>query len=331
VVQQFFLKEKKELTSIPLLWYGSGHRKVGNSYSLQTDTIKPRPEDIMKMDISAHWKSLLTAIFLMWTVTVHAQNVMNNAEVIALLEAGMPDDVILAAISNAKAHKFDTSAKALITLKNKGASPAVLRAMMNPKSASVPAATGASGATSAGSQLKSTPAPAATVGRNPEEVTVVVEGREQQMQYIIPTMRTAVRVFGFGGAATYATLPGTTAQRRLPGDTIEFIISVPKNAQPQGYLTLANFAIRNNGTREVGTGSGYLSYSTGIARDRVVPVSHEPLTDQRGAREGFVLYRVKPERALVSGEYALVLYTAEVHVAGFFGHNANSFFDFGVD
>lgn len=253
---------------------------------------------------------------------------MNNAEVLKLIEAGMPDEVILEAIASAKGHKFDTSANALVALKNKGASPAVLKAVLNPKSVTPSGAAPTRSMAVGGGKA---PAAVAPAGLNPEEVAVVINGQEQAMQYIIPTVRTAARALGFGGVATYAALQGSKAVRRLPASGLEFIVSVPKNAQPQGYLTLANFAVRKNDTREVQMGGGYMSYSTGINKDRVVPVAHEALADQSRAREGFVLYKVKPERDLAAGEYALVLYTAEVRTTGFFAQAANSYFDFGVE
>lgn len=270
-------------------------------------------------------RALLGLVLSAATTLALAQAVMNNAEVIKLVEAGMPDSVILEAIYSAKSHKFDTSANALVALKNKGASADVLKAVLNPRAGAVAPAAAATGARAA-------TAAAAPSGLNPEEVAVVVGGQEQVMQYITPTMRTAARALGFGGVASYATLQGTKAQRRLPGNGVEFVVSVPKNAQPQGYLTLANFAVRNNGTREVMTGGGYMSYSSGINKSRVVAVTNEPLADQSRARDGFILYRVKPEKDLPSGEYALVLYTAEIRTIGFFGQSvANSFYDFGVD
>lgn len=277
------------------------------------------------------WKRSLVITLLATAAGLsHAQTVMNNAEVLKLVEAGMPDEVILEAIAAAKTHKFDTSAKSLVALKDKGASAAVLKAVLNPKSVSV---SGAAPVRMAATPAGGRPAPAAAApsGLNPEEVAVVINGQEQVMQYIIPTLRTAARALGFGGVASYAALSGSKATRRLPGSGLEFIISVPKNAQPQGYMTLANFAIRNNDTREVMTGGGYMSYSSGIHKSRVVPISHEALADQSRARDGFVLYRIKPERELAAGEYALVLYTAEVRTAGFFAQAANSYFDFGVD
>jgi hypothetical protein len=270
-------------------------------------------------------RALVATVFAVSAHLATAQAVMNNAEVAKLVEAGMPDSVILEAIYTAKVHKFDTSAAALVALKNKGASADVLKAVLSPKGAAAPVRV------SAAPGAKAQPAAAAAQGLNPEEVAVVIGGQEQVMQYILPSMRTAARAFGFGGMATYATLSGPKATRRLPGAGLEFIVSVPKNAQPQGYLTLANFAVRKNDTREVMTGGGYMSYSTGIHKDRVVAVTQEALADQSRARDGFVLYRIKPEKDLPAGEYALVLYTAEVRTVGFFAQAANSYFDFGVD
>lgn len=247
-----------------------------------------------------------------------AADVVTNKDVLSLLEAGMSEDVILELIASGTP-KFDTSSKALIRLKEKGASPTILKAMMQNRDNS---------ASSSGPSSKSVHAG----GLNPEEVVMVLDGKEAQMQYIVPGLRTAARALGFGGIATYAVLQGERAQKRLPASSQpEFVVSVPKNAQAPNYLTLANFAARNNQTREVLTGGGFMSYTTGIHRDRVIPVTTEQLANQSRAKDGFILYRVKPENPLPTGEYALVLYTAEVRTAGFFAQGANSFFDFGVD
>jgi len=264
----------------------------------------------------------LLALGLLCTSAAWAAPV-TNADIAQLLDAQMPESVILQAIATGTP-KFDTSAKALIALKNKGASPAVLNAVLNPKSLTAAPAAAAPAA-------RATPAAPASLAINPEEAIVVQGGQETPMQYIIAQTRTAARALGFGGMATYATLTGTKAARRLPGEGFEFIVSVPKNAQVAGYVTIANFAVRNNGTREVSTGGGYMSYSSGINKDRVVAITSEQLPDQSRAKEGFVLYKVKPEKPLGTGEYALIFYTAEVRVSGFFAQAANSFYDFGVD
>jgi len=252
---------------------------------------------------------------------------LTNADIIKLLDAGMPESVILQSIAG-NSTRFDTSADGLIKLKQKGASAAVLQAVLNPKALQPGAASTAAPAAAPAAAARA----AVPAGLNPEEVLVVVGGQESTMQYIVPQMRTAARALGFGGMATYSTLQGTKAARRLPSSGLEFVVSVPKNAQVAGYLTVANFAVRNNGTREVSTGGGYMSYSTGIAKDRVVAIKTEQLPDQSRAREGFVLHRVTPEATMPAGEYALVLYTQEVRVAGFFGGgSSNSYFDFGID
>lgn len=59
------------------------------------------------------------------------------------------------------------------------------------------------------------------------------------------------------------------------------------------------------------TGGGYMSYSTGIDKSRVVKIVSEKLDNQSEARDGFVLYKILPEKPMKAGGYALVLYTGE--------------------
>ncbi len=267
---------------------------------------------------------VVTALFAALAFSQAAQAApIKNADIIKLLEAGMPEEVVLEAIANGQP-RFDTSADALIAMKAKGATPAILKAMLKPAEVAGKKATGGSAPVIAHQSAPSS-------AYNPEEVTVVVDGQASIMQYIIPQQRTAARALGFGGVASYANLNGAAAQRRFATASPEFIVSVPKNAQADNYLTLANFAVRNNSTREVMTGGGYMSYSTGIHKSRVVKIKSEALPDQSKARENFVLYKISPEGPLKKGEYALVLYTGEMRTAGFFAQAANSYFDFGVD
>lgn len=246
--------------------------------------------------------------------------IVTNKDITSLLEAGMGEDVVLQAIASGEP-KFDTSSGALIKLKQKGATPAILKAMMSSKDKPVQ--------TQAANAVPSKKAIAS--GLNPEEIVLAIDGKETQMQYIIPSIRTAARALGFGGVASYAVLRGERAQLRLSPSMPEFIVSVPKNAQASNYFTLANFAVRKNQTREVLIGGGYMSYTTGIHRDRVVAVTSEVAEDQSRAKEGFILHRVRPEKNMVSGEYAIVLYTGEIRTLGFFAQASNSYFDFGVD
>jgi hypothetical protein len=266
-------------------------------------------------------KPIVAACLLSLVASVAAAAPMTNADVNKLLDAGMPESVILEAIANGTP-KFDTSADALVAMKNHGASAAVLQAMVNPKLAQ---------AAGAGANAKGGAAAGAVL--NPEEVEVVNGGQHTAMQYIVAQNRTAARALGFAGVASYATLQGDHAARRLPAKGVDFIISVPKNAQPVSYVAIASFVVRRNGTREVATGGGYMSYSSGINKDHVIPVKSEMLADQSRARDGFALYKLTPESALPSGEYAVVLYTQAARSFGLFAQavNTNSYFDFGVD
>lgn len=126
---------------------------------------------------------------------------LTNADVVKLAQAGLGDDTILLAIQNSDTN-FDTSPEALIDLKAKGVSPAVLNAVLK-----------------AGVSVHSPAAPASAAGSsNPE-------GRAL-MAKVVET---------FGGAQRLAALQGTrykgTRQLKTPmGDRslqVEQIIVYP--------------------------------------------------------------------------------------------------------
>ena len=260
------------------------------------------------------WCSALL-VGLMLTAPAVAQAPMTNQSVIDLAKAKMSDDIILDAIRGSKPG-FDLSANGLIALKNAGVSDAVLQEMLrvNSGGAAAPAAGGA----------------AVAGGLNPEEVVLIDGGAEQGMKYLSPQLRAAARALGFGGMAQYAVLAGEAARLRT-SKTPKFRIAVPNNAQPESYFTLASFAVRNNGSREVQVGGVYISYSTGINRDRVVPVSYEQAADQSKAPANFTIFEVTTDKALDKGEYAVVLYSSQIRSTGYFLSGLDSYFDFGVD
>lgn len=165
---------------------------------------------------------------------------------------------------------------------------------------------------------------------NPEEVLLVDGSQQKPMRYLTPQIRTAARALGFGGVGQYAVLKGTRATLRVASKRPVFVFAVPSNAQADSYYTLANFATRDNGTREVIVGGGYMSYSTGINKDRVVPTSAEPLPDQSKAPKNHTLYAATVNAPLAAGEYALIFYNSQFRASGFVP-GADSYFDFGID
>jgi hypothetical protein len=76
-------------------------------------------------------------------------------------------------------------------------------------------------------------------------------------------------------------------------------------------------------------GGGYMSYSTGIATDRIVETRGERMADQSRAPKGYVMYSVTVVNPLEPGEYALVTYNSAVKVTGWFASGSDSYFDFG--
>lgn len=276
----------------------------------------------------AKWLFAFLTFALVFTATpsfAKSAKPMTNRDVINLVHAKISQDSILLAIEGSKT-AFDTSATALIELNKEGVPDAVIQAMMR-ADAPKPAAGSASTSSSVASKATNT----AYGAFNPEEVILLDGSKRIAMHYLTPQLRTASRGLGFGGIGQYAVLLGSTATLHLTNNQPSFLLAVPSNAQPQSYFTLATFAVRKNGTREVSIGGGYMSYSGGIPQDRRVEVTCEQYANQAGVRAGFTVYKVTPATPLKSGEYAIVIHSATVRSVGFFGTGqADSYFDFSV-
>jgi hypothetical protein len=256
---------------------------------------------------------------------------LTNADVIKMTDAKLDDGIIIAAIENSEP-KFDTSATGLIELSTAKVSQAVITAMIKRGNASATPTAPAASSAAAPSAAASAPA-AVEEAMSPSEVILMVGEEKRPMRYLNPQMRTAARALGLGGVASYAVLRGTAAKERVKGGLPSFLVSVPNQAQVESYVTVASFAVRPNGSREVLVGGGYMSYSSGIHPDRVMAVDSVKWEDQSRAQKGFTIYKVTPRRALNIGEYALILYTGEMQgmVGAWFAGTGNSYFDFGVD
>lgn len=255
-------------------------------------------------------------IFIICLFTAGHLSAISKEDIVKLLEAKMSEDVIINMI-NSNPDKIDVSAVDLIELKEKGASDQLLNTILSPNENS----------TISNTSDREVPVD----GYDPEEVIYIKGSNLKQMSYIIPKQRTAARALGFGGVASYSVLMGPKAEMRIDNNQPQFIVSVPEKAQPGSYITLASFATRQNGSREVLVGGGYASYSTGIHPDRIMKISFEKLEDQSKAHNKYILYKVNTVEPLKAGEYAVILSTANYTVAGYFGGQNNSCFDFGID
>lgn len=245
------------------------------------------------------------------TVGSEIDKPLKNEDVVSMVAAKLPESTIIMAVKASKV-EFDISASELIALTGKGVPKAVVEAM-------IVASSGAQDQAAVADQI------------SPEEITVDEGSGPRRMRYITPDTRQAVRAFGYGGFAQYSVLHGPAASLRLTSSQPSFVVAVPSNAQAQSYVTLVSLAVRRNGTREVMIGGGYMSYSSGINKDRVVEMTDTTLQDQSRAPEGYELHEIRPAASLAPGEYAVVLYNSEVKVAGWFASGRDSYFDFGID
>lgn len=255
---------------------------------------------------------------------------MTNSDVIKLVQAGVDETIVVTAINNSEP-KYDTSAEGLIEL-SKAKVPDSLIALIIKRSAAPTAPAEPAAPAAAAQPAAATAATAANDQMSPSEIIMVDGDKSTVMRYLSPQMRTAARAFGFGGMASYAVLRNRAAALRTKNRQPYFLVSVPDQAQPEAYMTVASFAVRPNGSREVMIGGGYMSYSTGIHPDRVIQTTSVKAADQSRAQKGFTIYKVTP-RHMLPGEYAVILYTGEMHgmVATWFTGTGNSYFDFGID
>lgn len=236
---------------------------------------------------------------------------VTNADVAKLVAAGMSDDVIVSVISSATEKNFDTSADALAALKKAGASDTVIKAVLGVPAAGTPTAAAT---------------PTAADAYEADDMFVVSGGKPEQLEYAGSEIRAAARALGLGGAGVYAVLHGPAAKRTVPSNPT-FIIAIPKAAQPDSYVTLAHFAVRKNGDREVLVGNQVMfQFRLGIVKDRVVPITVTKAADQSKAGKGVVLYTITPAASLPAGQYAF----AEKLTSSGAGQVTGSFYDFQV-
>ena len=258
---------------------------------------------------------LALPLFLLGAAALAAP--MTNDDVVKMVNAGLDEAIIVSSIQNSEP-KFDTSPDGLIALSDAKVPKTIVTAIIQRASGKTAPAAASGGAVAADGKAMS-----------PSDVLLIDGESTTMLQYSKLQIRVAARGLGFGGAASYCVIHGTKAATRVKNKQPEFLLCLPERAQPNGVAELVLFAVRKNGTREVMTGGGYGSYSTGFPPERVVAMKFER-ADQSNAPAGFVVYRAIPQRALVVGEYAIVVNSNEA-VPSMAGPSAGSCFDFGVD
>jgi hypothetical protein len=269
-------------------------------------------------------------LFLTISTAAQQPQPMTNADIIKMAKAGLGDQVIVASIQGSQRKDFDTSATALIALKQAGVSDTVLTAMVSARSGPV--------------GPSSQPARAGRAGSMPAGiyVDIGVNGQSQLVQ-LEPAVISRVRTAGvFGSAVTMgiakakvvAELRGASAALRIRQQTPTFYFYFSSAANPVdnafvGWLASASspneFVLlqmyKEKDRREMDVAKvNAFGSSSGVESENTVSVKIEKLS----ATE----YRVTPTEPLGRGEFCF-FYAAGA--ATLQSGPVAKLFDFGVD
>jgi len=263
-----------------------------------------------------------------------AQELLTNASVLKLLEAGLPPEAIVAKIKSSPG-QFDLSTDQLIVLKNKGVPGSVLAAMLEPKAAAV-------------AELSSD-SPDPNVPHYPG--VYMFGAQDQRMVRMIATASNQAKTggtFGYlltGGIASAsikATIPGQNAKVksgiRQPVFYMFFDESVPRAmavgsasvwtsgagsvTSSPAELSLVRFN-EKKGVREARVGSINIAGSKqGVMdKDRIVFETEQ-------VKPG--VFKVTPSQPLLPGEYGFIQALSGGNVSGGGGALTARVFDFSI-
>ena len=268
------------------------------------------------------WATLyLTTCLFVLPQPVNAQQqqqhkAVTNADVVAMVEAGLPENTIILAIHKGPSD-FDTSAQALIQLKNQGVSPGIMDAMLQagkaPSSPALPALPGDYSRLIEPYLLMTLPEVASSSG------VVLVDGDKRfQMKQSLVSSRTGGGMMPglnpFRKTRIKGVIEGHRAQLRVANTSPLFEIMLASYLDPYDYVKLVKLSPKSD-RREVETArmGAMGGYSSGFRKDDIIPVAIEEMSKSSDGTR----YRVKIMRPLVPGEYALTF--------------ASTFYAFGVD
>ncbi|HEY4299805.1 MAG TPA: hypothetical protein VGM73_02950 [Candidatus Didemnitutus sp.] len=245
---------------------------------------------------------------------------VTNADIEKLLGAGMSEDVIVNVIKGGE-RQFDTSPDALIALKSKGATPAILAAM----TASAAPAPGSVAPPPPGLPFPAAQAQA-EAAQQAQDTVFIDNGKRTTMIYSETNYRMAgimVSAIAFGfGRRDYWSIPGQHAQLRTENQNPAVLVSVPRNSRPEQGVTLTRWEPRNSGNREIlidkskMMGDSVTIQGPEFPPERIFTVEFAPAKDDSGAPIPD-RYEVRSRSGLPAGEYAIIV--------------MHRVYDFGVD
>jgi hypothetical protein len=226
-----------------------------------------------------------------------------NEDVIKMVQAGLADSVILATMSHCRG-AFDTSPDALIALKGKGVSEAIIATMVNPPALAAAPEVGA--ATAASPTAATDTPPLEELGT----YMALKNGQVRKLATITTTSkgsggRVAADVLvpfaGFARRRHKQTIPGTAATFRIAAADLAGFFYFTSPGSPVDTSTLRLVAAEVNKDKELRILGATLSSVTGgqAQEEHAIPITLK-VTKVPG------LYKMTVAEALPKGEYAIV-------------------------
>lgn len=247
----------------------------------------------------------IAALAMLWAGSAAAET-LRNADVVALLEAGLGEEAVIAKIETSEGD-FETDTQTLLALRSKGVPSAVIAAMVK----------------SANGTLRyddSSPDPA--VPHTPGFYLLDESGAEPRMVKIDPIASTQTKTGGILGyaftggiasASIKAVLPGGTAQTRTSKRRPTFYVFFDPPGTPQSAVFSTGFGnavitpnefslvdlMEKKDRREARVGSLNIAGSkTGVMDKDQIAFSYDKV--------GQTAYRITPDGDLAPGEYGFL-------------------------
>ncbi|HEV7515715.1 MAG TPA: hypothetical protein VGR07_05390, partial [Thermoanaerobaculia bacterium] len=223
------------------------------------------------------------------------QKPLTNADVMSMVQAGLPPDVVIEKIKSSKT-AFDTSTEALIALKQAGVGADIIRIMVNPA-----AEAKAGGAAASPWVNPNAPAPCQVAPGGPAPW---LSGASAAMWYVQPDKgdrteinyeRGTIAHVGYAGfGSRLLVLHPIKANARVNGRT-QFLSCLNPTDAPLVHFTLD--AESNERNTSVGrTTPWHMSFN--ISEEDLVPFKFEKTP------EGY--FKITPDASLKAGEYGFV-------------------------
>jgi hypothetical protein len=245
---------------------------------------------------------------------------LTNADVIAMVKAGLPENTIILAIQQGPTD-FDTSAQTLIGLKNQGISPKILDAMIQAGTPAESQRRTSSSPTALSNTNPLSPIPVSIDSVNYGDVVMVDRDKRIGMTRSQVSARTGgfmmQAVNPFKKTRIQGAINGNHSQLRTTNTSPMFELGISSDLNPSDYVTLVKLKARSDRREIEMSRAGVTGISSGFRREDMIPVTLEELQNPAGGKR-LKSYRIKTVNPIAPGEYALAV-------------GGGLLYDFGID